>query len=89
MARKHRTQVLLERQHYYHVRSRAEAEGRSISDIIRELVAADIASDLAARAADPLWGLIGMAEGGPPYDTSERVDEFLYGGPDGTPSHTG
>ncbi len=82
MARKHRTQVLLERRHYYHVRSRAEAEGRSISAVIRELVESDIASEKRARATDPLWGVLGIAEGGEPHDTSERVDEFVFGEPD-------
>jgi hypothetical protein len=28
---------------------------------------------------DPIWEVVGIGQGGPPYDVSERVDEFLYG----------
>jgi predicted DNA-binding ribbon-helix-helix protein len=38
MARKHRTQILLEEQHYQILKEIAELEGRSISDIARRVI---------------------------------------------------
>lgn len=79
MERLHRTQILLERRQYAHLRLRAIREHRSLSDVVRTLVEADLEAEYQAAQADPLWDLIGMAEAGPPFDTSERVDEVVYG----------
>lgn len=82
MERLHRTQILLEPRQYLHLRRRAEREHRSLSDVVRTLVQSDLASDERAARTDPLWDLVGLAAGGPPFDTSKHVDEVVYGADD-------
>ncbi len=75
----HRTQILLERAQYEYLKSRAETEARSISDLLRELVTGDMNAAAVERTLDPLWALVGSVSGGEPHDTSDRVDAMVYG----------
>lgn len=88
MERLHRTQILLEPRQYQHLQRRAEREHRSLSDVVRTLVQSDLALDERAAQDDPLWDLVGLAAAGPPFDTSEHVDEVVYGEVDAAADHS-
>ncbi len=68
----HRTQILLEPAQHAELKSRAEAEGVSLSEIVRRLVD----ESLARRQQDKLTRFAGLFEGGP-LDP-EEVDRIVY-----------
>ncbi len=69
----HRTQLMLEEWQYEALRSRAEGEGRSISDLVRDILGAHLKQPKRGRLA-----LIeGVAEG--PSDLAREHDRYLYG----------
>ncbi len=78
----HRTQILLDEWQYDALKARARGRGRSLSDLVREIVAAHLGG--AGRGpADRLRGIEGVAEG--PSDLAGRHDGYLYGGPAAPP----
>lgn len=69
-----RTTVFLDEPMVRRLKQRARAEGKSFAQCVREAVAAYVAPPGGKRA---LPSIAGMFSGGPPYDTSERVDEII------------
>ena len=78
----HRTQVYLESDLVAQLQELARREGTSMADLIRRAARRFIqdaeGQDLWA-ADDPIWGLAGLLTEGPAEDTSEHVDDYLYG----------
>jgi plasmid stability protein len=75
----HRTQILLEEWQYETLRARAEREGRSLSDLIRELLRVSLAQT-GPHSSSRLDALEGVGEDATAY--GEDHDRFLYGARD-------
>ncbi len=75
--RMHRLQISIPNWQYRLLRQRARQSGQSIAGLIRELLERE-AQALQDVSRDPVWQMVGIAGGGPPEDTSERVDEWVY-----------
>lgn len=71
----HRTQILLEDWQYQTLRSRAEQEGRSISDLVREILQTALAKS--PRRKRKLDTISGIGEDAVAYGKDH--DRFLYG----------
>ena len=69
-----RTTVFLDEALLRKAQKRARADGKSFALLVREAVTAYVAAPARPRG---LPSITGMFAGGPPYDTSERVDEIL------------
>lgn len=78
----HRTQLLLAEGQYQTLKSLADAQGRSLSDLVREVVASYLEGQ-PARAARRLAEITGVAEG--PPDMASNHDHYLYGLPKRAP----
>lgn len=76
----HRTQILIEEWQYERLRSRAEREGRSLSDLVREILG-DALEPGVARAAGKLGQIEGIGEDSANY--GEEHDRLLYHPADG------
>ena len=75
----HRTQILLEELQYETLRSRAEREGRSLSDLVRELLRVAL-EDSGSRTSSRLGAMEGVGEDA--ASTGEDHDRYLYGARD-------
>ena len=79
----HRLQVLVPREDYTWLRQKAQAEGKSIGQLVREAIRRfrthAAAEELPPLEEDPFWEVVGKFRAGPPYDVSERHDDYLYG----------
>jgi plasmid stability protein len=75
----HRTQILLEEWQYETLRARAEREGRSLSDLIRELLRKSL-SETTSHSNNRLDAMEGVGEDAAAY--GEHHDRFLYGAKD-------
>jgi plasmid stability protein len=82
----HRTQLLLDDWQYQALKARAEAEGRSISDLVRALVASYL-EGRGGHAARRLAEISGVGEG--PPDGAAQHDHYLYGWPKETADSVG
>jgi plasmid stability protein len=71
----HRTQIILEDWQHQALRARAEQEGRSMSDVVREL----ITKALKPPARSALDAVAGIGEDPAAYGRDH--DAFLYGAP--------
>lgn len=73
------TNISLEESQYQRVKDLAEREGKSISQIIRELIDESFHLEGEDRKKDPIFDVIGMGHGeGKP--AAKDHDEVLYGG---------
>ena len=72
-----RTQIYLDAELQDALRHRAEAENRSVADIIREAVRRFLAAE--DRPRDPFLALSGKFRGGA-KDSARNHDRYLYGG---------
>jgi plasmid stability protein len=79
MLRMHRTQLILEDWQYQALRARAEQEGRSLSDLVREILRDALTEP--PRRKDRLSGIEGVGEDQTTY--GREHDRFLYGEKDG------
>jgi hypothetical protein len=70
-----RTTVFLDESLERRLKQRARRDGKSFAQCVREAVAAYVATPSAGPRPLPSW--VGMFSGGPPHDTSERVDEII------------
>jgi hypothetical protein len=70
-----RTTVFLDEPMVRRLKQKARAEGKSFAQCVREAVAAYVTPRAGGKR--PLPSIAGMFSGGPPHDTSERVDEIL------------
>jgi plasmid stability protein len=75
----HRTQIILEDWQYQALRARAEQEGRSISDLVREALRSSLAQP--PERNNRLREIEGVGEDASTY--GEDHDRFLYGDRDG------
>jgi hypothetical protein len=75
----HRTQILIEEWQYEALRTRAERESRSLSDLIREILRTSLASP-APHAKRRLGEIEGIGEDAGTY--GEDHDRYLYGARD-------
>lgn len=72
----HRTQIILEDWQYQTLRARAEREGRSLSDLVRELLHEALARPPKSRRGR-LKDIEGVGEDSAAYGRDH--DRFLYG----------
>jgi hypothetical protein len=74
----HRSQILLEEWQYQYLSDEARRKGKSISQIVRQLVTEWIESHRAeARAGDPIFDIIGMVSSGDGR-LAEEHDKYIY-----------
>ena len=73
----HRLQISLPEWQYRFLREQASRTGQSIAGFIRELIEQEAETVQRPVEEDPIWEVVGIGQGGPPYDVSERVDESL------------
>ena len=73
----HRLQISLPEWQYRFLREQASHTGQSIAGFIRKLIEQEAQAAQRPVEEDPIWEIVGIGQGGPPYDVSERVDEFL------------
>ena len=74
----HRTQVLIDDWQYAALKARAEREGRSLSEILRELIAAQLSQQ--KSAGNNLSAIEGIGEDRAAYGRDH--DQHLYGKPE-------
>ena len=72
------TNISLEERQYQRVKDLAEREGKSISQIIRELIEESFQLKGEERKEDPIFDVIGMGHGEGEL-VSRDHDEVLYG----------
>ncbi|MBX3000482.1 MAG: hypothetical protein KF893_18320 [Caldilineaceae bacterium] len=74
-----RVQLILEEWQHDWLAAEADKNATSMSALLRDLLSEAIERRQSATLAeDPIWGIIGMAEGPNDGVTSENLDEFLY-----------
>ncbi|MCB1058137.1 MAG: ribbon-helix-helix protein, CopG family [Acidobacteria bacterium] len=78
-----RTQLNLDDWQYEAIRSRADRDGRSISDVVREALAEYLVDEV-DEGRGALLGLRGVADD--PESSGRDHDRLLYGEPDGVSS---
>ena len=71
-----RTQIQLDERTYEALRRKAFVERKSLSAVVREIVARGLGLQGAGRKRGHRFGFIGMVRGKAP-DVSERHDEYL------------
>lgn len=71
----HRTQILLEEWQYQALRARAEREGRSLSDLVREILGGALSDRARSRGLADIEGV-----GEDPGAYGRDHDSLLYGG---------
>jgi hypothetical protein len=75
----HRSQIMLKEHQHTYLASEAQRQGKSISQIVRELIDEHIAQTLSLEN-DPFFDIIGMVEGGDPNAAIDH-DHYIYGLP--------
>ena len=70
----HRAQLLIEDWQYETLKARAERQGRSISELVREILSEHLGRQLSSSGLDDLAGLVND-----PDTTGESHDDDLYG----------
>lgn len=73
-----RTQVQFEEEQYVVLKRLARESGRSLSELLRQIVALHLDSHRAEPDPwDDAWAVIGLGQGGP-TDLSEQHDRYLW-----------
>jgi hypothetical protein len=74
-----RVQLILEEWQHDWLAAEAEQNSSTMSALLRELLTEAIERrQTAALESDPLWEIVGIAEGPDDGVTSENLDSFLY-----------
>ncbi len=74
-----RVQMILEDWQHEWLAQEAKREGVSMSALLRELLSQAIeARQSQTLSDDPLWGIIGLAQGPDDGVTSENLDQVIY-----------
>jgi hypothetical protein len=74
-----RTQVILEEWQYEWLTEEAKRQDLSMSALLRQVLTEAIERRQAEGFEDdPLWGVVGIAEGPDDGITSENLDQYLY-----------
>ena len=71
----HRTQIQLEESQYHYLRAQTCKTGKGLGAQIRELI--EQRMEARPDADDPLWGMVGMADGDDAPGAREH-DKYLY-----------
>ena len=74
----HRTQLHLDEERYRYLLLKAKTEGKSIAQVVRELIDADYKRRVSRRSKDSLDNIIGIFKGDGSA-VAEHVDDYLYG----------
>ena len=74
----HRTQLHLDEGRYQYLAVQAKAEGKSIAQVVRDLIDADYKRRGSRRRKDSMDNIIGMFHGDGAA-VAEHVDDYLYG----------
>jgi hypothetical protein len=81
----HRTQVLLEPNHYRQLKAKAHNRQQSLSSLVREIIDQWLIQEEGGWAPehlgdDPMWELCGLipADDRVPTNISENVDKYVY-----------
>ncbi len=72
----HRTQIYLGDKHYRFLREKAEREGKSLAQVVRELIEKEMPSGEVWKK-DPIWGLAESGFRSGIKDASRRHHEYL------------
>ncbi|GBC75921.1 hypothetical protein HRbin07_00113 [bacterium HR07] len=72
-----RVNIVLEEWQYQYLKDRAEREGKSISALVRDLVAILTTPPREGLKSDPIFKIVGIAKGRRRY-VSRHHDEILY-----------
>ena len=75
----HRTQLQLDDGRYQYLSLKAKAEGKSIAQVVRDLIDEDHKRRGSHRRKDSLDDIIGVFSGDGSA-VAEHVDDYLYGG---------
>ena len=74
-----RVQIILEEWQQQWLSEEAERQHRSMSALLRQLLTETIERRRTENwEDDPLWGIVGIAEGPDDGITSENLDEYIY-----------
>ena len=73
----HRTQILLEEWQYEMLKARSEREGRSVSDIVREVLSAALGARRAPASQRALATIAGLVN--EPGTSGRDHDDVIYG----------
>ena len=73
----HRLQIMVTEEHYAWLKERAKASGKSIRQLIRELLDETEAALSRSVMEDPFWDIVGMTGGSDP-DAGTEHDKHLY-----------
>lgn len=74
-----RTNIVLEEVQHQYLKDRAEREGKSVSALVRELIAAAICPSKEDIKNDPIFKIVGMFRGRrSKRDICQRHDEIIY-----------
>ncbi|MBN1993139.1 MAG: hypothetical protein JW953_10580 [Anaerolineae bacterium] len=74
-----RVQIILEEWQHQWLSTEAQRQNESMSALLRQILTEGIERRRAEDwTDDPLWGIIGLAEGPNDGITSENLDEFIY-----------
>ena len=73
----HRTQLHLDESRYQYLADQAKAQGKSIAQVVRDLIDAD-SKRRGSRRKDSLDNIIGIFQGDGSA-VAEHVDDYLYG----------
>ena len=74
----HRSQILLEEWQYRYLSDKAAREGKSISQVVRELITEQTEPHRAETwAEDPFFGIVGMVSSGDGH-IAENHDKYIY-----------
>ena len=74
-----RVQIIIEEWQHAWLNQEADRLALTVSALLRQLLTESIERRQATLLSeDPLWGIVGMAEGPEDGVTSENLDQFLY-----------
>ena len=74
----HRTQLHLDPDRYRYLSLKAKAEGKSIAQVVRDLIDASRSKPSSDWLKDPIWNMVGSVEGDGSA-VAENHKDYLYG----------
>ncbi len=74
----HRTQLHLDEERYRYLSLQAKAEGKSIAQVVRDLIDAARSKPSKKWLKDPIWNMVGAFEGDGSA-VAENHKDYLYG----------
>ena len=74
----HRTQLHLDEDRYRYLSLKAKSEGKSIAQVVRDLIDAARSKSSSEWMKDPIWNMVGAFEGDGSA-VAENHKDYLYG----------